>query len=63
MEKNKLLLKLFKQKLHITDIKCCIIGIRFFEKYIPIMNILNSELQIKGKYTKLNKTSLIFFKD
>ena len=49
MEQTKILLKLFKQILHITDIKRYIIGIRFVAISKPTMNILNTKLQIKDK--------------
>ena len=52
MEQNKILNKQFKQILHITDNKNNIIGIPFISKYIPTINILNSKLLIKDKYTK-----------
>ena len=52
MEQNKILNKPFKQTFHITDIKHNIIGIPFITKYIPTINILNSKIHIKDKYTK-----------
>ena len=52
MEQNKILNKPFKQIFHITDIKHNIIGIPFISKYIPTINILNSKILIKDKYTK-----------
>ena len=61
MEQNKILNKPFKQIFHITDIKHNIIGIPFITKYIPTINILNSKLHIKDKYTKIKNTSLTFF--
>ena len=61
MEQNKILNKPFKQIFHITDIKHNIIGIPFISKYIPTINILNSKILIKDKYTKSKDTSLTFF--
>ena len=61
MEQNKILTKPFKQIFHITDIKHNIIGIPFISKYIPTINILNSKILIKDKYTKAKDTSLTFF--
>ena len=61
MEQNKILNKPFKQKFHITDIKHNIIGIPFISKYIPTINILNSKILIKDKYTKTKNTALTFF--
>ena len=61
MEQNKILNKPFKQTFHITDIKHNIIGIPFITKYIPTINILNSKLNIKDKYTRTKNTSLTFF--
>ena len=61
MEQNKILNKPFKQIFHITDIKHNIIGIPFISKYIPTINILNSKLLIKDKYTKTKNTALTFF--
>ena len=61
MEQNKILTKPFKQTFHITDIKHNIIGIPFITKYIPTINILNSKLHIKDKYTKMKNTALTFF--
>ena len=61
MEQNKLLSKLFKQNFHITDIKHNIIGIPFITKYIPTMNILDSKINIKDKYTRMLNTALTFF--
>ena len=61
MEQNKILNKPFKQTFHITDIKHNIIGIPFITKYIPTINILNSKLHIKDKYTKIKNTALTFF--
>ena len=61
MAQNKILNKPFKQTFHITDIKHEIIGIPFISKYIPTINILNSEILIKDKYTKTKNTALTFF--
>ena len=61
MEQNKILNKPFEQKFHITDIKHNIIGIPFISKYIPTINILNSKILIKDKYTKTKNTALTFF--
>ena len=61
MEQNKIPNKSFKQAFHITDIKHNIIGIPFTTKYIPTINILNSKLHIKDKYTKMKNTALTFF--
>ena len=61
MEQNKLLNKPFKQTFHITDIKHNIIGIPFISKHIPTINILNSKIHIKDKYTKTKNTALTFF--
>ena len=61
MEQSKNLNKPFKQIFHITDIKHNIIGIPFISKYIPTINILNSKILIKDKYTKTKDTSLTFF--
>ena len=61
MEQNKILTKPFKQIFHITDITHNIIGIPFISKYIPTINILNSKILIKDKYTKTKDTSLTFF--
>ena len=61
MEQNKTLNKPFKQTFHITDIKHNIIGIPLIIKYIPTINILNSKLLIKDKYTKTKDTALTFF--
>ena len=55
MEQNKKLNKQFKQTFHITDIKHNVIGIPFITKYIPTINILNSKLHIKDKYTRTKK--------
>ena len=61
MEQNKILNKPFKQIFHITDIKHNIICIPFLSKYIPTINILNSKILIKDKYTKTKNTALTFF--
>ena len=61
MEQNKILNKPFKQIFHITDIKHNIIGIPFITKYIPTINILNSKIHIKDKYTKTKNTAITFF--
>ena len=61
MEQSKILNKPFKQTFHITDIKHNIIGITFTTKYIPTINILNSTIHIKDKYTKTKNTALTFF--
>ena len=61
IEQNKILNKPFKKTLHITDIKHNIIGIPFISKYIPTINMLNSKILIKDKYTKTKNTALTFF--
>ena len=61
MEQNKLLKKPFKQIFHITDIKHNIFGIPFITKYIPTINILDSKINIKDKYTRMHNTALTFF--
>ena len=61
IEQNKILNKPFKQIFHNTDIKHNIIGIPFISKYIPTINILNSKILIKDKYTKTKDTSLTVF--
>ena len=61
MEQNKLLSKHFKLSFHITDIKYNIVLIRFITKHIPTINILNSRIHMKDKYTRLKNTSLTFF--
>ena len=61
MEQNKILNRPFKQTFHITDIKHHIIVIPFITKYIPTINILNSKIHIKDKYTKTKNTALTFF--
>ena len=57
MEQNKLSNKPFKQTFYITDIKHNIIGIPFITKYIPTINISNSKIHIKDKYTRMGKHS------
>ena len=59
--KIRFLNKPFKQIFHITDIKHNIIAIPFISKYIPTINILNSQIHIKDKYTKTKNTALTFF--
>ena len=61
MEQNKLLNKPFKQTFHITDIKHNVIGIPFITKYIPTINIIDSKINIKDKYTRIQNTALTFF--
>ena len=61
IEQNKILNKPFKQIFHIFDINYNIIGILFISKYIPTINILNSKIHIKDKYTKTINTALTFF--
>ena len=61
MEQNKLMSKLFKQTFHVTDIKHNIIGIPFIIKYIPTINILNSKVHLKDKYSRMKNTALTFF--
>ena len=61
MEQNKILKKPFKQIFHITDVKHIIIAIPFITDYIPEINILNSKIHIKDKYTKTKNTALTFF--
>ena len=61
MEQNKLMSKPFKQTFHITDIKHKIIGIPFITKYITTINILNSRIHIKYKYTRMKNPVLTFF--
>ena len=61
MEQNKILTKPFKQTFHITDIKHNIIGIPFITKYIPTINLLNSTIHMKDKYTRMKNTALTFF--
>ena len=61
MDQNKILKKPFEQIFHFTDIKHNIIGIPFISQYIPTINILNSKILIKDKYTKTKNTALTFF--
>ena len=61
MEQNKLLNKPFKQIFHITDIKHNIIGILFITKYIPTINILDSKINIKDNFTRMQNTASTFF--
>ena len=61
MEQSKISNKPFKQTYLFTDIKHNIIGIPFITKYIPTINILNSKIHIKDKYTKTKNTALTFF--
>ena len=61
MEQNKLLNKPFKQTFHITDIKQNIIGNPFITKYIPTINILDSKINMKDKYTRKHNTALACF--
>ena len=61
MEQNKILNKPFKLIIHITDFNHNIIGIPFISKHIPTINILNSKILIKDKYTKTKNTDLTFF--
>ena len=61
MEQNKLLNNSFKRIFHRTDIKHNIIGILFITKYIPTIIILDSKINIKDKYTRLQNTALTFF--
>ena len=60
MEQNKIFNKPFKQIFHIIDINHNIIGLPFISKYIPTINILNSKIHIKDKYTKTKNTALTF---
>ena len=61
MEQNKLLNKPFKQIFHITDIKHKTFGVPFITNYIPTINILDSKIIIKDKYTRVQNTALTFF--
>ena len=61
MEQNKLLNKPFKETFHIKDIKHNIIGIPFITKYIPTNKILDTRINIKDKYTRMQNTALTFF--
>ena len=58
MEQSKILNKPFRQTFRITDFKHNIIGIPLITKYIPTINILNSKIHIKDKYTKTKNTAL-----
>ena len=49
--------KPFKHIFHITDIKHNSIGIPIITKFIPTINILNSKIQVKDKYTRMKNTS------
>ena len=59
--RKNVLSKPFKQTFHVTDIKHNIIGIPFITKNIQTINILNSKIHIKDKYTRLKNTALTFF--
>ena len=61
MEQYKILNKPFKQTFQIADINHNIVGIPFITKYIPTINILNSKLHTKDKYTRMKNTALTFF--
>ena len=61
MEQNKLLNEPFKQTFYITDIKHNILGIPLDTKYTPNINILDSKINIKDKYTRMQNTALTFF--
>ena len=61
MKQKNILNKPFKQTFLITDIKHIIIGIQFITKYNPTINILNSKIHIKDKYTRMKNTALTFF--
>ena len=61
MEQNKLLNKPFDQIFHITDTKHSINGIPFITNFIPTINVLESKINIKDKYTKMQNTALTFF--
>ena len=60
MEQKKLISRPFKQTFHITDIKQNIIGIPIITTHIPTINILNSRIHIKDKYTRMKNTALTF---
>ena len=62
MKQNKLLNKPFNQTFHITDIKHKTIGIPFITKYIPTINILDSKINVKDKYTRMHNTALKFLR-
>ena len=61
MEQTKPMSKPFKQTFHITDIKHNIIRIPFNTKYTPTINILNSRIHTKDKYTRMKNTALTFY--
>ena len=61
MEQNKLINKPFKQIFYITDIKNKIIGLPFITKYKPTINILDSKINIKDRYTRMQNTASTFF--
>ena len=61
MEENKLLNKPFKETFHLPAIKHNIIGIPFITKYIPTNKILDTRINIKDKYTRMQNTGLTFF--
>ena len=61
MEQNKLLKKPFKQTFLIKDTKHNNIGIPFILKYIPTIKILDTRINIKDKYTRMQNTALTFF--
>ena len=61
MEQNKLMSKPFKQTFHITDIKHNINGKPFITKYIPAINILDSKINIKDKYTRMHNNAFTLF--
>ena len=52
--------QIFQTNISFTDIKHNIVGIPFNTKYFPTINILNSKLHIKDKYTRMKKISLTF---
>ena len=60
MEQNKLMSKPFKQTFHITDIEHNMNGIPFITKHIPTINILNSRIHIRDKYTRMKITASTF---
>ena len=61
MEQNKTLNKPFKQIFHITDTNTISLPYYLSQKNIPTINILNSKILIKDKYTKTKITALTFF--
>ena len=61
MEQNKLLNKPFKQSFHITDRKHNIIEIPFITKYKLSNNILDSKINMKDNYRRMQNTALTFF--